>query len=105
MRCNAHHHLRWTGRNTISMGSGEVVIETLLAIAVFASAFLIDFAHAKYARDRDLGLRVRASLWSVAQWCAASIGFAVAVKVSLWYLPFEGAGLFMGTFIAMGKKP
>jgi hypothetical protein len=73
----------------------------LLAIAVFASAFLIDFAHARYALARDQGDRVRASLWSVAQWCSASVGFAVAVKVSLWYLPFEGAGLFLGTFVAM----
>ncbi len=78
--------------------------ETLIAVSVFLSAFLIDFAHAKYTAAAVAQAKWRASIWSVIQWSAASIGFAVAVKVSLWYLPFEGLGLFLGTFIAMGNK-
>ncbi len=45
------------------------------------------------------GDALKASLWSVGQWSAASVGFVVAVKVSMWYLPFEAAGLAIGTYL------
>lgn len=46
---------------------------------------------------------VQAALWSVGQWSAASVGFVVAVKVSIWYLPFEAAGLAAGTLLGARK--
>lgn len=67
-----------------------------LALAVTASSASLDFAHAHYQAAPD---RVRAGMWSVAQWAAATVGLVVAVRVSWWLIPFEPLGLFLGTWI------
>lgn len=73
----------------------------LLCALVFASATAIDFAHARYAAARDRHRAHLAARWSVAQWSAATVGFVVAVRVSLWILPFEVAGLYLGTWLGV----
>lgn len=73
----------------------------LLGLLVFASSAAIDFAHAKYAYAREAGCRWCAAGWSIVQWSAASVGFVVAVRVSLWLLPAEALGLACGTLIAV----
>lgn len=73
----------------------------LLAIAVFASAAMIDYAHARYARAVTGGRVHAAAIWSVAQWCAGTVGFVIAVRVTMWMLPLEAAGLYTGTFVAL----
>lgn len=73
----------------------------LLGLAVFLSSAAIDFAHARYAYAREAGRRYRAANWSAVQWCASSVGFLVAVKVSIWLLPCEMAGLWAGTLLAV----
>ncbi len=72
-----------------------------LGLLVLVSSAAIDYAHARYAYARDAGWRWRAAAWSTAQWCGACVGFLVAVKVSLWLLPFEAAGLAIGTWLAV----
>lgn len=72
-----------------------------LAVLVLASSAAIDFAHARYVQAVTARRQLRAAVWSVTQWCAASVGFVVAVKVSLWLLPFEAAGLFLGSLLAV----
>ena len=70
-----------------------------LAVAVTATMALVDYAHACYTLAMQRLQIIRASFWSVAQWGAASVGFIVAVRVSVWYLPFEAVGLFIGTWL------
>src|SRR5690606_37796921 len=59
----------------------------------------VDFCLARYTRAMIAGHTFKAALWSVGQWSAASVGFVVAVKISIWYLPFEALGLFLGTLL------
>lgn len=77
----------------------------LLGLLVFASSAGIDYSHACYVRALTAGSRCRAANWSVGQWAAASVGFVIAVKISVWLLPFEGAGLFVGTLLAVKAPP
>lgn len=76
-----------------------------LAVLVTLTMGAVDFAHARYAlammrfRQGDARALHIAARWSVMQWGAASIGFIVSVKVSMWLLPFEGLGLYLGTVL------
>lgn len=78
--------------------------ETLgLGMLVFCATCALDFAHANYVIAVNARRRVRAASWSVAQWGASMVGFIVAFKVSLYLIPFEAAGLFVGTLLAVPK--
>ncbi len=79
------------------------MIAALLALAVFVTTAAVDYAHARYARARDEGRALAASLWSMTQWSATTVGFVVAVRVSFCYLPFEALGLGAGTFVAVRR--
>ncbi len=73
----------------------------LLAVLVFVASVAIDFCHAWYV-DAVVALNgPRAGLASAAQWLAGTVGFVVAIKVSLWLLPFECLGLYVGTRLAV----
>lgn len=71
----------------------------LIALAVTACMAGVDYCLARYTRAMIAGHTLKAALWSVGQWSAASVGFVVAVKISIWYLPFEALGLFLGTLL------
>lgn len=77
----------------------------LLAILVFISAVGIDWCATRYVLAVGRGDAHIAALWSCGQWSAGTIGFIVVVKVSLWYLPLEAAGLYLGTRLAMRQQP
>lgn len=79
------------------------MLTTALCLLVFASSTLIDFAHARCVVAIGDAAAHRASRWSVLQWGGATVGFLVAVKVTLWALPFEAAGLYLGTFLAVRR--
>lgn len=70
-----------------------------MALLVFAAAFSIDFAHARYVLALANGRIQRAASWGVVQWAAGSVAFVLAIKVGLWLLPFEAMGLFLGTIV------
>jgi hypothetical protein len=78
------------------------VFLALAAINVVTMA-CVDYAHARYnhaladARRGVVGAEHRAGCWSVGAWIPATICFVVAVKVSLWMLPFETIGLYVGS--------
>lgn len=82
----------------------EILKSVGLAIAVTATMALVDYAHARYTLDMQRLRIIRAAFWSVAQWGAASVGFIVAVRVSIWYLPFEAVGLFIGTWLGGRRR-
>lgn len=75
-------------------------IDVLLALLVFVASASIDFASARYVRAVGRLEARRAATWSVIQWGAGLVGFLVAFKYSLWMLPMEGLGLFVGTMLS-----
>lgn len=74
-----------------------------LAIVNTVTMACVDYSHARYnhalaaARRGEAGAEHRTGCWSVAAWIPATICFVVAVKVSLWMLPFEAVGLYLGS--------
>lgn len=78
--------------------------DVLLALGVFLAAVTIDFSHARYVRALVDDRRIAAATWSVLQWSGATVGFFVAVTHSMWFLPFEALGLFVGTLLGCGKR-
>jgi hypothetical protein len=73
----------------------------LLGLVVFASAVAIDFAHARCIVAIGGGAGQRAARWSIVQWAASTVGILVAFKVTLWVLPCEASGLYVGTLLAV----
>ena len=80
------------------------MMTSLLCLVVFIAATLIDYGHARCVVAINEGAAHRAACWSIVQWGGATIGFLIAVKVTFWVLPFEGAGLYVGTILAINKK-
>jgi hypothetical protein len=84
--------------------SESVFMTPLLCFVVLLSATLIDFAHARCVVAIAERAPHRAALWSIVQWAGATVGFIIAVKVTFWVLPFEAAGLYLGTVIAVATS-
>lgn len=76
----------------------------LLAIVVFLSALALDFCATRYVRAVARDDAHRAAIWSVLQWSSSLVGFLVAFKVTLWMLPVEALGLWVGTHLSMRGK-
>jgi len=79
------------------------MMTVLLGILVFTAATCLDFCHTRYVRSVQENKAWTAAMWSMLQWSAATVAFVVAVKVSLWLLPFEMLGLGFGTLLGMRK--
>lgn len=71
----------------------------VIGILVMITMGGVDYCNVQHTRCLLNGRAVMSSLWSVAQWTCASVGFVVAVKLSIYYLPFEALGLALGTYI------
>jgi len=76
----------------------------LLCLVVLLSATLIDYAHARCVVAIADRAPHRAAIWSLVQWGGATVGFIIAVKVTFWVLPFEAAGLYAGTLLAIRPR-
>ena len=76
----------------------------LLGLLVFVAATCIDYAHARHVQSVMAQQASRAALWSVFQWGAATVGFVIAARITLWVLPFEAAGLYLGTILAVRPR-
>ena len=81
-----------------------MLVELGLASAVLTSSAAVDMCHARYVRALVAGARHRAARWSVGQWLSATVGFVIAVRVSLWYLPVEALGLYLGTWAGTSSR-
>jgi len=77
---------------------------TIIALLVFASAVLIDFAEARYVRAVQRGDSHRAALWSMAMYAGGCVGFIAALDVSLAMMIPECLGLYAGTRLAMMRR-
>lgn len=78
----------------------------LIALAVFVAAIAFDYADAqnKIAIEQRNGHR--AGCWSVAMYCIGVAGTLALVKVSVWLVLPECAGLYIGSRLAIRKaKP
>ena len=78
----------------------------LLGILVFVASFAIDYCAVNYmktAHDDSKPSWIAAN-WGVLQWTAATIGFVVAVKCTMWFLILEGLGLWLGSYIALESQ-
>jgi len=81
-----------------------------IAFVVTASMATLDYAHARYAvamidfRASRRRWNLRAGLWSLVQWSAGAVAFYVNVRVSMWFLPFEGLGLLLGTLLGSARS-
>lgn len=113
----AAHVRRLQGRGVPARSDKTVTfVETLgVCLLVFVCSCLVDFAHARYvqsvhqtsiAREYQERQKARhhAAAWSLGQWMSATVGFVVAVKLTLWALPFEAAGLYLGTLIGIPRQ-
>jgi hypothetical protein len=80
------------------------MVTTLIGLAVFLSAFMVDAANARYVQAVNRLDTHRAAGWSVMQWTASVVGFVVAVKISFWMLPVEALGLYAGTWYSLHKS-
>jgi uncharacterized membrane protein len=75
----------------------------LLAIAVFVSAMVIDFAEARYVIAVELGAANHAALWSITMYAVGCLGFIAVLQYSLWLMLPEGLGFYVGTRLALRK--
>lgn len=72
-----------------------------LGVLIAVAFAIVDLSHARYLAARETRRGWTASAWSVLGWGAATLGFVVAVRVSMWFLPFEAIGLAVGTRIGV----
>lgn len=75
----------------------------LLALAMFMCAALIDFAYARQTIAITNGRALASANWRALSYSLGCFGWLVAVKVGVWLLPFELAGLYLGALIGVGK--
>jgi uncharacterized BrkB/YihY/UPF0761 family membrane protein len=91
-------------------------MDPLIVIAVSVAAFILaasgDWLETRYVRAvrawEDAGdavkraaARERAARSSVAMWLAGVIALVVVIEIGWFVLPFEAAGLYVGTKFAM----
>jgi O-antigen/teichoic acid export membrane protein len=75
-----------------------------VGVLVTISTMAVDFAHARYVAELVSGRAHAAARWSAGQGAAATIGFVLAVKVSMWLVPFEILGLYLGTWLGAKRR-
>ena len=76
----------------------------LLAIAVFVSAMVIDFAEARYVLAVERRAPRDAAWWSVVMYAVGALGFVAVVNVSLYLMIPEGLGFYCGTRLALRAR-
>jgi hypothetical protein len=79
------------------------VTSILLALAMFVCAALIDFAYVRQTIAITNGLAFASANWRALSYSLGCFGWLVAVKIGVWLLPFELAGLYLGALIGVGK--
>jgi hypothetical protein len=70
---------------------------------MFVCAALIDFAYARQTLATTNGQALAAANWRAIAYSCGCFGWLVAIKVGIWLLPFELAGLYLGTLV--GVRP
>lgn len=71
---------------------------------MFMCAALIDFAYARQTIATTSGRALAAANWRAVAYSFGCFGWLVAIKIVLWLLPFELAGLYLGTLVGVGNS-
>lgn len=79
------------------------MIEILLAIALFSSTIVMNYAHVKCTIATTERKRIAAANWGLITYAIGIAGWAIALTQGWWLLAFEGAGFWVGTYIGVGK--
>ncbi len=95
--------VRQVQKSLVLSGPMSPIEFILCGLAVVLSTASVDYAHAKHIRALEARARHKAAQWSVAQWLASALGFILIVKVSVYLLPFEACGLYLGSWY--GARP
>lgn len=76
---------------------------TIISVGVllFVLAAASDWFDTKYVKAVGAGCAQRAALCSVAMWIVSVGGLIAVIEVGWEVLPFEAAGLYVGTLLAM----
>lgn len=75
----------------------------LIALLVFASAFVIDFSETRYVTAVQCKDANRAAVWSLVMYTMGAAGFIAVINVSLWLMIPEALGFYCGTRYALRK--
>lgn len=79
----------------------------LFSVLAFALAASSDWLETRYVRavraweDGDVTARERAARSSVAMWVVGVVALATVIEIGWWTIIPEGAGLYVGTKLAM----
>lgn len=76
----------------------------LLALAVFASAVLLDYADTRNTQAVTEGRAHAAARWSVAMYLVGCVGFFSVIQVSPLLAIPEVAGLYVGSLLAVRRN-
>lgn len=76
-----------------------------LALLVFVSAVVIDYAEARYVTAVQRGQAHAAAVYSLAMYAVGALGFVAVVDCSLWLMVPEGLGFYVGTRLALRPRP
>ena len=77
-------------------------MNVLIALLVTVTMASVYFCDVRYTRALLANRIYQSGLWGVTGWGAATVGFVIAVKLSMYYLPFEACGVFIG-IVTSGK--
>ena len=75
----------------------------LLAVAIFCSAVVLDFADTNNTRAVAEGRAHAAARWSVVMYVLGCVGFFSVIKIAWWLAIPEAAGLYTGSLLAMRR--
>jgi hypothetical protein len=79
-------------------------LDLWLGLLVFAASAGIDFANTRYVQAVGRTATHAAARWSVLQWSMSLVGFVVAIKHTLWMLPIECLGLYVGCWLSLRRQ-
>lgn len=89
-----------------------MLLNVAVAVAVFLLAAASDYLETRYVRavraweearhDGELrSARRRAAHSSIGMWLVGCVGLIAVIEVGWFVLPFEAAGLYVGTLLAL----
>jgi hypothetical protein len=73
-----------------------------LAFLLAASADWLEIAHLRAVTAHNTR---RAAMLSVLMWAVGCTGLLICIEISWWLLPFEALGLWVGTHVALRRRP
>lgn len=79
----------------------SIVTWCALAVGVFISAMVIDYAEARYVCAVNRSDAHKAAIWSLTMYAVGALGFVAVLNLSLWLMVPEGLGFYFGTRLAL----